>query len=338
MGTIIKEDIPAISIIVPVYNVEKYLIRCLDSIFNQKFEHTFEVIVVEDCSTDNSLLLLKEYKKTNPELIIIKQHTNQKLSVARKTGMDIAKGDYIMHVDSDDWLLPCALDNLYKKCKETNADVVVYNYVRQNESQKIEVKEIIDEIVTCDKLSVQKYFYGSPWNKIVKRTFTSDMICGEKSINSTEDLLYSTELLLRINSICLVPEVYYSYFLNNESITSTISPKDYLANQIIVLGQIDKIFRAHKANGLFIENVLNYFEKWIYLEFSKMHFWKGEKNIDNEYLISEFSKYAIMNIRRMKQIELSIDNKFICLLETKKRFGIKMAIGIILRSLKKYKQ
>ena len=94
---------PAISIIVPVYNVEKFLERCLDSIFKQQFSSVFEVIAVDDCSTDNSLHVLKEYQKREKRLIIIEHEINKKLSCASKTGIRASTGDYIMHVDSDDW-------------------------------------------------------------------------------------------------------------------------------------------------------------------------------------------------------------------------------------------
>jgi len=162
---------PNISVIVPVYNVEKYLVRCLDSIVKQQFSGTYEVIAVEDASSDNSLQILKKYQNNEDRLIIIEQGVNKKLSVARATGMDAATGDYIMHVDSDDWLLPGALEGLFKRCTETNADVIVFNYAREDsEGKRTLVDCIKKEMITTNKIQVQPHFFGTVVNKIVKRS------------------------------------------------------------------------------------------------------------------------------------------------------------------------
>ena len=159
-----------ISVIVPVYNVEKYLTRCLDSIFNQQFSGTFEVIAVDDCSTDNSLKLLYDYQCNEKRLTVIAHNRNKKLSIARSTGMKVAKGMYIMHVDSDDWILPNTFEKLFEKCNETNADVLVFNYRRENDQgQRYSNNEIKNNYVTNDKLKAQKYFFGATVNKIVKK-------------------------------------------------------------------------------------------------------------------------------------------------------------------------
>ena len=105
-----------ISIIVPVYNVERYLVRCLDSIFTQDFSGNFEVIAIDDKSTDMSLSILKAYQLTETRLIIIEHDVNEKLTKTRADGMNAANGEYVMHVDSDDWILPGTLQKLYSKC------------------------------------------------------------------------------------------------------------------------------------------------------------------------------------------------------------------------------
>ena len=156
------ESNPDLSIIIPVYNVEKYLIRCLDSVFNQQFSGTYEVIAVDDGSTDSCLHVLKGYREKETRLKVIEHGENKKLSVARASGMKAAKGDYIMHVDSDDWLLPNALENLFRKCMELDVDVVVFNHVRENsKGERTNVKSIKKETFTTDKLKVQSYFSKS---------------------------------------------------------------------------------------------------------------------------------------------------------------------------------
>ena len=112
-----------ISIIVPVYNVEKYLERCLDSLINQTLKD-IEIICINDGSTDNSSEILKEYAKKDSRIIIINQN-NQGISVARNNGMNKAKGKYIGFVDSDDWVDLDFFEKLYKAAEKHNAQIAV---------------------------------------------------------------------------------------------------------------------------------------------------------------------------------------------------------------------
>ena len=224
-----------ISIIIPVYNVEKSLERCLDSIFNQNFTGTFEVIAVNDCSIDNSLEVLKLYQNRVPELKIIEHNVNKKLAQVRTTGMKIAKGDYVMHVDSDDWLLQNTLESIFAKCIETDADVLVYDYLIENEFGRNFLNNIKKEILTKDKVKVQHHFYGACWNKIVKKSLTHDMLYSKSAaINSMEALIYCSEILLRAKTICLYPNTLYVYSCNSSSITNATKPYAYLDNQLVL--------------------------------------------------------------------------------------------------------
>lgn len=322
-----------ISIIVPVYNVEKYLIRCLKSIFNQQFSGNFEVIAVDDCSNDNSLELLYNYQKSESRLKIIKHSKNYKQSIARATGMKAAKGAYIMHVDSDDWLVQNTLEKLFYKLRETNADVIVFNYSREDsKGNNSLVKKIKKEQITFNKIEVQEHFFGASVNKIVKRELTLNMISGEIGVNTTEDLLYATEILLRAEKICLVPDSYYIYFENTNSITNTINPEDYLRNQVLILNQIQKIFFRYNSNLKLTNNILNYIEKWIYLELAKSHFWNIDKRYANEIVLKEFEKIAIIDKFRYCKFKMSLKNRFVCLLFVTKNFGVKTSVWIIKRS------
>ncbi len=324
---------PAISIIVPVYNVEKYLDRCLDSIFNQQFSGVFEVIAIEDCSIDNSLQVLKEYQKREKRLVILEHKVNSKLSCARATGIRAATGDYIMHVDSDDWLLPNALENLYQIISTKNVDVVVFNYLRENDlGKQIFVTAIQKNKLTIDKKEVVEFFQGACWNKIVKRELSDDIIYGKSGINLEEDLLYSIEILLKAKSIYLSDKIHYTYFDNSSSITTTISPIDYLQHQHVVFNQLELIFLKYKPEQFFLDYFLDYFEKWIYLSLAKMHFWNKE-NFNLVYdLLDSFNKSTVMSKSRTHRLELAFKNKINCLVEVKKRFGFKMAFAIYLKS------
>ena len=117
---------PQISVVVPVYNVEKYLRECLDSLANQTFED-FEVICVNDGSDDSSLSILEEYASEDERFKIVSQE-NKGLSGARNTGMNYIKGRYLLFLDSDDWLELNALELLYNHANALNSEMVIFPY------------------------------------------------------------------------------------------------------------------------------------------------------------------------------------------------------------------
>ena len=122
-----------LSIIIPVYNVEKYLKRCLDSILYQKTNFNYEIIAVDDHSTDNSLNILLNYEKKYHNIHIIEHSVNSKLSVARKSGIEKSIGNYIMHIDSDDWIVGDSLQNIHDFIINADyPDVSVFNYFSED--------------------------------------------------------------------------------------------------------------------------------------------------------------------------------------------------------------
>jgi glycosyltransferase involved in cell wall biosynthesis len=336
MDTIMSEMKPNISVIVPVYNVGKYLYRCLDSIFDQKYSGTYEVIAVEDASTDNSLQLLRSYQNKEPGLRIIEHGVNRRLSVARATGIKASTGDYIMHVDSDDWLLPDALEKLFQKCLETDADIVVFNYVKDdNRGKRVSVKSIKKELITTNKLNVQYLFFGAVWNKIHKRSLAENMISGQVGVKSTEDLIYASEILLKSTKTCLIPEAYYVYFTNTESTSWATNPEQLLENQISVLQQIKAITAKYKAISKFTDNILSYLEKGIYFAISKSAFSAKREGIFNIGLINTFRLFPEMTDKRLNRLSLSMSNKYYSLVLVFLKFGPRPALGILLRSIRK---
>lgn len=298
MVKIINKKTPFISIIVPVYNVEKYLDRCLDSIFSQRVTGDFEVIAVDDGSTDNSLNVLKKYQEKESRLIIIEHGCNKKLSIARSTGMKIATGDYIMHVDSDDWLMPKALECLKLKIKQTAADVIVFNYLREDlEGKKTFVRKIKKEQILIDKELVQSHFYGACWSKIVKRSITDELVYGQKGINNGEDLLYASEILIRADKIALITEFIYIYFVNNNSLTQTTT----IAINILTLTNIThalSILLVHYKQTRISQNLYNLRLQYSIDFISKNIFSIRSGKFDLNPLIMELEEFP--NIKKTK--------------------------------------
>ena len=123
-----------VSVILPVYNVEKYLKECLDSILNQTLQE-IEVICVDDGSTDRSLEILREYEKKDKRVIVLTQE-NKGAGAARNKGLAIAKGEYLSFLDSDDFFASGMLEEAYRRCVEKKAQICVYQVLRYNEKTK----------------------------------------------------------------------------------------------------------------------------------------------------------------------------------------------------------
>ncbi len=133
---------PKVSIIIPVYNVERYLRECLDSVISQTMTE-IEIICIEDCSTDHSWEILREYAQKEPRMVLLRNEKNCGQGYARNRGIDIAQGEYIQFVDSDDYIVSGAVEKLYRTATENGLDLIRFLYDKYFESnQKISVSPI----------------------------------------------------------------------------------------------------------------------------------------------------------------------------------------------------
>lgn len=153
----------SLSVIVPAYNVERYIGKCLDSITTQSFSKTFEVIVVNDGSTDGTLGIVQDHMHRDSRIRLIDQMNNG-LSGARNSGMDAARGEYITFVDSDDYLPPHALQTMFDTLEERSVDFVTGQYLRVSENNDAV------EPVTCPPRS-----HGAPWGRMYRRAVWNDI-------------------------------------------------------------------------------------------------------------------------------------------------------------------
>ena len=135
-----------ISIIIPIYNTEKYLRRCLDSVCNQTFGD-IEIICINDCSTDGSLNILNEYAQKDNRIKIINFIENKGVAIARNTGIDEAQGEYISFVDADDYVDLDFFEKLYNKAIKTNSKLVVSNVQLETENLQKQNDYIINDIL-----------------------------------------------------------------------------------------------------------------------------------------------------------------------------------------------
>lgn len=222
-----------ISVIVPVYKVEKYLNRCVDSIINQTYKN-LEIILVDDGSPDNCPKICDEYAMKDNRIKVIHKE-NGGLSDARNEGIKIAKGNYIGFVDSDDWIHKSMFENLYSAMANSKADIATCEFIRTKDKiQKNDYNNFFDNSITeyNQEQYIKKFFkIGSQecvyyaWNKLYKRNIIDENQY-PKGLTS-EDVVGTYKAILKSKKIITINYPYYYYYYNLESITSVkFSKKD----------------------------------------------------------------------------------------------------------------
>ncbi|GGD40944.1 glycosyltransferase family 2 protein [Muriicola marianensis] len=220
---------PPLSIVIPVYNVEVYVEKCIRSCFDQDVPSgSYEVIVVNDGATDNSLAICERLQQEFPSMIIISQE-NRGLSGARNTGMRHAKGDYIWFVDSDDWIEKDCLKEIISKLKNTNPEILWmgHDVIYQGETVNKYIPEKANHPLNGPELFLNYLNYQYYiWKFIYKSSFLH-----EHSLTFYEGILYEdlefTPRALFFADYCIIePKIHYHYLLRQGSIANKIRPKN----------------------------------------------------------------------------------------------------------------
>lgn len=207
-----------VSVIIPVYNVEDYIEPCLASVLNQS-HRDIECILIDDCSTDRSVEIAERFIQNHPKkdrVKWIRQQQNQGQSVARNRGVEVASGEYIFFVDSDDTISENCLITHLQYLEKSHAEVTIGSIKEVGENGNLNVIPLKEKILDRQEiwasfLNFQWYF--TPWNKLIKRDFfIQNRLWFEKGI-IYEDHLWNFRLALAANRICLFSEVTYFYLL-----------------------------------------------------------------------------------------------------------------------------
>lgn len=218
---------PKVSVIVPVYNVERYLENCLNTLVNQTL-NDIEIICINDGSKDNSLNILRDFAAKDSRIKIIDKQ-NAGLSAARNDGLKAATGEYIGYVDSDDWVDFCFYEKLYNAAKRNKCDIACGNIRRcGNKIEKYKVHYSAEELITdkVDKIKAVKIpKYNYVWNKIYKRESLLNLNLPFPAGRFYEDMGWSIKVVYHLNGLVTVPDCAYYYRRNEFSIVSTQSPK-----------------------------------------------------------------------------------------------------------------
>ena len=249
-----------VSVIVPIYNVEEFLSKLLDSLILQTLRE-IEIILVDDGSLDRSGQICDEYSKKDTRINVIHKK-NGGVSAARNDGLKEAHGEYVIFCDSDDWLPENALELLYKKGKETNADIIIGDVYQYKDGVCKQARFYKESFVTDDALFINKmiqadiyktycplppkegpaFGYGGPWNKAVRLSLlTENEIKFDTRVKGIyDDLLYTAHILSKAKRVAYIKEPVYYYRLIQTSITRTFKP-NIRSVKAIVDGQVKKI-------------------------------------------------------------------------------------------------
>lgn len=243
-----------VSIIVPIYNVEKYLPKCLESIINQTLKDV-EIICINDGSTDNSLSILKEYANRDSRIQIINTQ-NKGIAAARNFGINVATGEFLGFIDSDDWIDLDFFEKLYLTAKKYSADIAAAGIIRVSGRRKrilLEFKKEIATDITDEKFKICDIPDKSyTCNKIYKTSKLKEYDLKFRNNALYEDIIFTPEVIHKLNILATVPNTYYFYYKREGSITNTKSNnEDYMkakkiANKYFIENNIDIEFYKTK--------------------------------------------------------------------------------------------
>lgn len=237
---------PKISIIIPIYNTQQYLKRCLDSVLKQTLDN-IEIICVDDCSTDSSLEIVKEYSNHCKNLKILQLEKNSGASSARNAGIALAHGEYLAFLDSDDEVDLNFYEKLYEKAKEGNYDIVRGRAVEIAYDGK---RSFVKQVQNGSKFFCLNYWIVA----IYKRSLiTENNIFFSTKHPLGEDLLFLHQSLIAAQSLEFVDEVYYYYFRRENGADSKILTEEKIKSALEVYEII-----LDNINSNFLENNLIY--------------------------------------------------------------------------------
>lgn len=267
---------PGVSIIVPVYKVEQYIELCARSLFEQTFKD-LEFVFVNDCSPDRSIQILQkvidEYPDRKNQVTIINHETNRGVAVARNTGLESVRGEYVMQVDSDDWAEPSMVEELYATAKVNDSDIVWTDFFvdfPNDSNATIYRKQNVPEKATeCIIEILSGSLHAGLWNKLMKRDiYLFNNVRFPEGVNMCEDIVFSILFLLKAGTITYLPKSFYHYVQNPDSITIARTRKSFESEikvakileeslQGEIYGKYLMMYKARIKRNIFFSGILS---------------------------------------------------------------------------------
>ena len=316
-----NKNYPNISIIMPIYNSENFIKESLNSLINQTFKN-FEIICVNDGSTDNTLNILNEFKKKDNRIYIITQN-NMGAGIARNVGMLKAKGDYLMFLDSDDIFEKKMLEELFITIFVNNVDVVICNSKNFNSENKLFKKnyKISNEKIknTFSSFDIKRDFFNLfiwwPWDKIFKKKFIENLGINFQNLKSTNDLFFIASSVIIAKNISFIDKIFINHRVG---IKTSIENSRYKSwdNFYYALKDLKKFIKKKNLYKRFKQDFINYvadFSIWhletLFGESFCFLYLKLKNEWLNEFGVSKQDKTFFYNINIYKKIKYILNSE-----------------------------
>ena len=242
---------PKVSVIIPVYGVEHLIERCARSLFEQTLD-SIEFLFINDCTPDKSIEVLRsvlsEYPNREEQVHIIRMPFNQGQAKVRNKGISLAKGEYTIHCDSDDWVEPIMYERMYEEAKKNKADVVVCDY---NETDSVSKRSFSAFQHSNEKVSNKLSDWncaGQLWNKLFRTELYSKIILPQD--NMGEDMAMVSQMIYFCKRIIYIREPYYNFFHRPDSITHDTSDERVLKNFLQACNNARIVERFYNQIGM----------------------------------------------------------------------------------------
>ena len=295
-------SMPIISVIVPVYNVEKYLSKCLESILNQSFSQ-FELILVNDGSTDNSELIFNKYLYDKRLRVINK--SNGGLSSARNAGLDVARGEYIIFIDSDDYINNKMFEILYNEMIRSKSDIIICDYLKVSESENEKIIDMLDykseiiegkENILNQLCSEKRMQFTVAWNKLYKKKLFESLRFEEGRLH--EDEFIAHRILGKAQKVNYIDLKLYYYVQRNNSIMQSqfkvnrLDCLDALYDRIKYCDENNLIYLKGRTIKIYVDMFFYYYKEIVKVFNNKFILAKLKENVRKIFLICIKSRHV----------------------------------------------
>ena len=281
-----------ISIIIPVYNTEHYLKQCIDSVINQSFDN-IEIICINDCSTDNSQKILEQYSEKDNRIKIINNSKNIGSAGSRNKGIELALGDYIAFVDSDDWIDKDYIKKLYNSCIQNNTEIAICNFHKYDDklqsctetngySERNKIYENVNDlkyILFNYDINIYNVFMDAPWNRLIRKELLLKHKIRFQNLPVWDDVSFVATSSTMCNNISYVHDKLIYYRVNRgEQLTS----KENLNPEMLIIA-MECLYNSIKNCKDYLQ-YKNFFYEYMTQNIERIYVSISNKEIRDKYL------------------------------------------------------
>lgn len=310
---------PKVSVIVPIFKASQYIERCAISLFEQTLDD-IEYLFIDDCSPDNSVDMLQAVLNKYPQRCdytrIIRMSVNSGTSVVRALGIKEAKGEYIIHCDSDDWVDVDYFEKLYKKAIKENADIVIGDFIRESIKFTYVVKTAVcnpPRLMLSEMYN--RSFYCMLWNKLMRRSLLVDnSIILKPGINMWEDVLVCLQVFYFTKRIGKIEGSYYHYRVNSASYTvNSANECSYRQRKCCVM-ELEKFFADKEGDWSLLLNYWKMLAKFYLLLPASLNPYKWRKEFSEAAI--DIDKMGAFSEKDKKKMKMAVRSPILCVLYT----------------------